>query len=169
MENTILDIIKYILKKYPHKSDLSSSRLTKILYLADWKSAIDNNKQITDASWNFHHYGPYVDDFMKIARNDKDILIKDTCTMFGGKKHQIELSNSFDEDVNIPEFQKSIIDFVIDKTKNKNYDEFIKLVYSTYPVISSNKYEKLDLVELARQYKKIVSENKDIPLAAHTG
>jgi hypothetical protein len=34
------DIIAYYCKQYPHKAELSKARLTKMVYLADWKSAI---------------------------------------------------------------------------------------------------------------------------------
>jgi uncharacterized protein YwgA len=160
----ISNLIKYIVKNYPYKSELSASRLTKILYLADWKSAIENSKQITDAVWHFNHYGPYVDDFIKIARDNDDIEVKSTRTMFGGFKQQIELNSSFKGDVDIPETEKKIIDFVIDATKSKNYEDFIKLVYSTYPVVSSNRYSDFDFVKLAYEYKSIADISSKIKL-----
>jgi hypothetical protein len=158
MKTKISNLIKYILKIYPHKSDLSASRLTKMLYLADWKNAIENATQLTDVVWHFNHYGPYVDDFIEIAKNDDDIDVKITNTIFGGRKQQIELKSAFNQEIDISESDKKILNFVIDATKNKNYEEFIKLVYSTYPVLSSNKYSDFDLVQMARDYKNI-SEN----------
>lgn len=44
----LIDIILYILKNYPHKNELSNARLTKMIYLIDWRSAFDNGKQITN-------------------------------------------------------------------------------------------------------------------------
>ena len=64
MKTVISNIIKYLLKEYPHKAELSASRLTKMIYLMDWKSSIDYGRQITNAQWHFDHYGPYVDDFV---------------------------------------------------------------------------------------------------------
>lgn len=86
MKDKIKNVIKYILREYPYKSELSASRLTKMVYLVDWKSAIMKNRQVTDTHWLFNHYGPYVDDFMDIANKDSDIEIKNETTMFGGKK-----------------------------------------------------------------------------------
>lgn len=159
MINIISDLIKYILTNYPHKSELSASRLTKMLYLADWKSAIENSSQLTNAKWHFHHYGPYVDDFLKIAKEDNDIEVRNTSTIFGGKKQQLELAKSFKGNVDLSENQKMILDFVIDATKDKNYEEFIKLVYSTYPVVSSSRYSDFDLVNMASEYKEITADN----------
>ncbi len=157
MKNKILNIMKYFLKNYPHKSELSASRLTKMVYLSDWKSAIENEKQLTDALWHFHHYGPYIDDFLKLAFDDKDIEVEETINMFGNKKQLIKLKESFQEEINLPDETKKILDFVISSTKQKNYEDFIKLVYSTYPVISSNRYSDFNLVEMAKNYKEILT------------
>lgn len=161
MKTKISNMIKYLLKNYPYKSELSASRLTKMLYLADWKSAIEHSKQLTDAQWHFNHYGPYVDDFIKIAKDDDDIRIVNTRTMFGGHKQEVSLSDDFDGVVELETVEKAILDFVIASTKSKNYEDFIKLVYSTYPVVSSSRYSDLDLVSMANEYKSIVENSSN--------
>lgn len=158
MEKVIMDVIKYILQTYPHKDQLSASRLTKMLYLSDWKAALEYGYQLTDTNWHFNHYGPYVDDFVKMAKNDEDIKVTNTSTMFGGNKQLFELSSNCKRCVNLSSQLKEIVDFVINATKDKNYEEFIKLVYSTYPVISSSKYSDLDLVSKAREYKSHIPQ-----------
>ncbi|EPH6097746.1 Panacea domain-containing protein [Vibrio cholerae] len=161
METKISNFIKYLLKNYPYKSELSASRLTKMLYLADWKSAIEESKQLTDAKWHFNHYGPYVDDFIKIAKDDSDIKVYSTQTIFGGGKQQVELRSDFNRDIELEKNEKKILDFVIESTKSKNYEDFIKLVYSTYPVVSSSKYNDLDLVKMAQEYREISEKSSN--------
>jgi hypothetical protein len=161
MKNKITNIMKYILDKYPYKSELSASRLTKIFYLSDWKSAIENNKQITNVIWHFNHYGPYVDDFIEIAKKDEDIEVKEDWTMFGSRKTLINLKKSCNKKIDISDEDKKIIDYVIDATKNKNYEDFIKLVYSTYPVMSSDRYSDLNLIASAQQYKELLSRKNN--------
>lgn len=160
MKNIISNIIKYVLKEYPYKDELSASRLTKIIYLMDWKSSIDNGCQITKAKWYFDHYGPYVDDFVRLAKEDKDITVENTSNYYGGKKQLFKLSE-FDGKVEITPEQKKIADFVIDATKQKNYEDFIQLVYSTYPIISSERYSDLDLVSMANKYKEVLAKNSN--------
>ena len=46
-----------------------------------------------------------------------------------------------------------IIDTVIEKTKNMSWTSFINFIYSTYPIVTSNRYTHLNLVEKAQQYK----------------
>lgn len=159
MEATISNIIKYLLKEYPHKSELSASRLTKMIYLIDWKSSIDFGRQITNAQWHFDHYGPYVDDFVRLAKEDKDISVENTANYYGGKKQLFKLSDKFDGNFDLTKEQKHIADFVINATKQKNYEDFIQLVYSTYPVISNDRYSDLDLVESAEKYKQIIASS----------
>ena len=161
MKTVISNIIKYLLKEYPHKAELSASRLTKMIYLMDWKSSIDFGHQITNAQWHFDHYGPYVDDFVKLAKDDKDISIENTSNYFGGKKQLFKLSEKFKGDFDLTEEQKDIADFVINATKKKNYEDFIQLVYSTYPVISNDRYSDLDLVGSASKYKEILINNSN--------
>ena len=57
MESVILNVIKYILSAYPHKNELSASRLTKMLYLTDWKNAIEHDAQLSKTVWHFNKYG----------------------------------------------------------------------------------------------------------------
>jgi len=160
MKDKMKDVLKYILREYPHKSELSASRVTKMLYLVDWKSVLEKDTQLTDAAWYFNHYGPYVDDFMEIANEDDDIEIRSESTMFGGKKKLIALSDNFKANIHLDPVDKRLVDFVINATKSKNYEDFIKLVYSTYPVLTSSKYSPLDLVSSAQQYKKILAEKQ---------
>ncbi|MEI8623432.1 Panacea domain-containing protein [Pseudoalteromonas sp. B137] len=132
-----------------------------MLYLADWKSSIEESKQLTSAKWHFNHYGPYVEDFIKIAKDDDDINIFSTQTIYGGHKQQVELRDGFDGKVVILESEKKILDFVIESTKSKNYEDFIKLVYSTYPVVSSSRYNDLDLVKMAQEYIEISEQSSN--------
>ncbi|MCK9797448.1 Panacea domain-containing protein [Pseudomonas sp. MAFF 302030] len=154
MTNKLLNIIKYILTNYPYPDELSASRLTKMVYLADWKEAISNGRQISNIAWFFNHHGPYNDEILQEAKKDKNISITIKSNMFGGKKTHIELHDK-GQAIDIDAESSQILDFVINATKDKNYTDFIKLVYSTYPVISSGKYSELDLVRKAEEYKKL--------------
>jgi len=159
MKIVISNIVKYLLKKYPHKADLSASRLTKMIYLMDWKSSVDYGRQITNVQWHFNHYGPYVDDFVKLAKEDNDISVENTSTYYGGKKQLFNLSESYKENIVLTDEQKNIADFVIDATKQKSYEDFIQLVYSTFPVISNDRYSDLNLVDLAQRYKELLAKS----------
>lgn len=150
----IVNLVRYILKVYPHAKELSKARLNKIIYLIDWKSALEHEKQLTEIDWKFNHYGPYVNIIEETILSDDRFNIKSTTNIYGNEKNIIEIIQ--DKDFNQPtEKEQEIIDFVIEKTRKFYWDKFINLVYSTYPIISQEKGSQLNLVELAKEYKQI--------------
>lgn len=156
--NKLQNIIAYFCIYYPHKGELSKARLTKLVYLADWFSALIDDRQITNIDWLFNHYGPYVDDVVFSASRSPYFSIASEQTMYGSDKHLIGFNGIFDEN-SLSVREKQILDFVIEKTKHLYFNDFIDYVYSTYPVESRNRYSKLDLVSLAREYNNMLARN----------
>ncbi len=148
----LIDIIAFILGEYPVKSDLSNARVTKMVYLADWHQSINNNSQISSIHWYFDSYGPFVRDVLDAAKGKPDLFdLKDTVNLFGRKKTLLSLvSNGYLP--NISEAEKASLRHVINTTSALNWNDFIKLVYSTYPIMSSNRYSYLDLRAKAAEY-----------------
>ena len=146
------DVMAYLIKNYPHKSELSKARLTKMIYLADWRSAILRDRQITNIDWEYNYYGPYVDDVIDAAKSDSDFLIERMLNAYGEPKEVIGLFSDVDYE-SLTEEDKKILDFVIKVTAPKFWDEFIKLVYSTYPIVTQPRFSKLNLVKLAQKYR----------------
>lgn len=151
---TLKDIVAYICQVYPKPDDLSRARLTKLVYLADWKSAIDHERTMTGISWYFDNYGPFVWDVWKAAESAPDIfIIERQTTPFGDPKDVLKLRTGVRVG-GVPNRQQGILAAVIDATKDLSWQQFIRLVYSTYPVLSSERYSGLDLVAKAREYKQ---------------
>jgi len=146
------DVMAYIIKKYPYKSDLSNAKLTKMIYLADWKHAITYSHQISEIKWYFDNYGPFVWDIKDEALNNPDtFIVKEVLNAYGSPKAIIGIIQM----QYVPEISKEeekSINHVIESAKKLNWDQFIRLVYSTYPIISSEKYTYLDLVNKAKEY-----------------
>lgn len=146
------DVMSYICQHYPHKDELSKARIAKIIYLADWRYALKEGKQITDVEWKFNHYGPYVDDVMEEAiRDPKKFKIVDTHNFYGDPKQVIKIRKKNDHDLSDDEVEA--LDFIIGKTKKMYWKQFIDLVYSTYPILTRERQDILDLPKLAREYR----------------
>lgn len=146
------DILAYIVMRYPYKMDLSNARVTKLIYLSDWHQSIHYKKTISDIEWYFDNYGPFVNDVKSVAIENPDIFkISQTHNYYGWPKSIFEVINH-DYQPTLTIEQKSSIDFVIEKTSNLTWNEFIKLIYSTYPITSSSQYSKLDLINKAIEY-----------------
>ncbi len=156
----IVDLVRYVLKVYPHAKELSKARLNKIIYLIDWKFALEHEKQLTSIEWKFNHYGPYVNIIEETIQNDGRFQIVSTTNFYGNEKNLIEIID--DKNFSDPtEEEQEIIDFIIEKTRKFYWDKFINLVYSTYPIISQEKGSQLNLVELAKEYKNIKQNDED--------
>jgi uncharacterized phage-associated protein len=156
----LLDVMVYILKNYPHKSELSNARLTKLVYLADWKFALKHKKQITNIRWKFDNFGPFVWDIYNEAKFNPNIFeVEEIQNYFGAKKKLIKLTAENPE-INVSADEKDMLDFVINSTKQYNWNRFIQLVYSTFPILVSEKGSILNLIELAILKEKIKSQIK---------
>jgi len=146
------DIMVYIIQKYPLKMDLSNAKLTKMIYLADWKHAITYGSQISAIRWYFDNYGPFVWDIKDEALNDSEVFaVKEVLNAYGSPKVIIGM-NQIKYDPIISKEEANSIDHVIESARKLNWDQFIRLVYSTYPIISSEKYTYLDLPKKAEEY-----------------
>lgn len=150
--NMLQSIIRYLCLMYPHRGELSKARLTKMVYLADWKSAQRTGAQLTDIRWMFNHYGPYVEDVVEAARNDRYLRVVETANMYGTPKVIIQAV----DDTPMPPLSDAsidVLDSVIRETAPLYFSNFITHVYNTYPVARADRYEYLDLAALAREQK----------------
>ncbi len=149
------DILYYTIANYPELSHLSKARVTKLVYLADWKHSIDQGRQISSIHWFFDNYGPFVDDVYETIKKHQDLFkIDQTSTRFGNPKVAFSLRGE-NYDPQLPDTAKKAIEHVIANTNRLSFEAFIKLVYSTYPIVSSDKYSMLDLPSQAREYRKM--------------
>lgn len=149
------DIIYYILDNHPSWIAFSNARITKLIYLADWKSCLESGQQITNIEWFFDYYGPFVKDVEHEVENNLDIFSVEPMLswVFWWNKKVFSIKNKYYP--NIEENHKVFINFVIEKTANMWFSDFIRYVYSTYPVYKSRKFQKLDLSQLAAEYKTL--------------
>ncbi|MCX5944151.1 MAG: Panacea domain-containing protein [Cyanobacteria bacterium] len=151
----LADVVTYLCAHYPHKHELSKARLTKLVYLADWTSAQEQGNQITDIKWFFHNYGPYVDDVIEAANLDPRIKIEEATTIYGAPKVLLSLNPEAKISVHLSPIETKTLDKVINETKALFWDSFIKHVYSTYPIKASDRYQALNLAEMALNEKEV--------------
>lgn len=145
------DVLAFLCKNYPHKRELSKARLTKMVYLADWRASIALGRQLTPIEWKFNHYGPYVTDVVELARKDSIFEVFGDETVYGSPKEVIKLAEE-DAPVVLPPEEEAILEHVVATTSPLTWEDFIKLVYSTYPIRTQPRGSILDLPELAHDY-----------------
>lgn len=153
-KSKLLETIIFIIQNYPNPDHLSNSRLTKLVFLSDWKNCITTNEQITNIKWFFDHHGPYVDEIINATKSHTFFEVKSTKNTYGKTKNLISLKTKVDIR-ELTEKEKENIKFIISITKEKEYNDFINFVYSTFPIISSEKYSEINLIHKAIEYKSL--------------
>jgi hypothetical protein len=110
-----------------------------------------NGRQISNIEWLFNHYGPYVDDVVNLARDSTDFLITQTKNHYGSLKEQFVFQGNIINCSSLDMSEIQVIHDVIRETEPMYLNDFIKHVYSTYPVENSDRYSVLDLPKLSKK------------------
>ena len=148
------DVMAWIIKNYPYGGELSNARLTKMVYLSDWHHTVYSNARMTEINWYFDNHGPFVWDIKNKASEERDwFRIVETTNMYGSRKSLIKLHDISEDDFQLDDSEKSSISKMIERTKGLYWDDFITFVYSTFPVLVSEKYSSLDLEALADKFR----------------
>jgi hypothetical protein len=150
------DVIAYFISNYPDsmKDELSNARLTKMVYLADWHSCINQRGQITDISWYFDNYGPFVRDVEVAANDHPDLfIVENVKNRYGSTKKKFALRKTYTP--KLTENERKSLDHIIGVTSKLYWNDFIRLVYGTHPIASSERYDSLDLRAKAREYRDL--------------
>jgi hypothetical protein len=153
--------VSYIYRKYPDKASLSEVRLQQMLYLADWKFAIEYGKRLTDIRWQIkdgkpfagHQLLPYssLSDFLeRIKRHSFSSPGKFIKALERSIRTRVQLFYSVDK--MLIANKKKVLNFVIEKSISRTLDDLIQLVCSTYPLLGEHSKEDLDLIEVAKTY-----------------
>ena len=151
-DRKLRSVLFYICRTYPHARELSKARVTKMIYLADWRSAVLDGDQLTRILWTFNHYGPYVDDVVRLAKRDAAFEVLVSENYYGSPMELLRLSGVGDDD-ELSARDRAIVQTVIDDSAHLYWNDFIAMVYATYPVKVRPRYEVLELPLLATEYR----------------
>lgn len=140
----LLDLIK-CLKAY----SIEDKRLIIFaIYLLDWKYSILNDQPLLNVTWYYGNYGP------EIIKEHTTIV-----NIFDLVEEVINSNEKFEKCQECIDIEDFIL-FVNDKLERLTDTELQNLVYSTYPMIRSEKYSTLPLSLLVAEYK-MASNRKD--------
>jgi hypothetical protein len=136
------DVLAYLDHHYPHRGELSFARLAFMVYLADWRSAIEHGMPITDIKWRLYVNGP------QPAKEDN----KEPTIAEAEKKVKEAIARGNPD--NVERTSREVLDFVISAVSSKSWTDLTRLVNSTFPVLTQPRNKPLNLVGLAQQYNK---------------
>lgn len=159
----VRDVVGYVCRNKPEDHRLTRTRLMRVVYLSDWRAALELGRQITNLTWTFDTFGPYSPELNHIVKTDPAFVIDETTTRFGEPKDVVEVAEDADFLEPSPE-DKRLLDSVLSATKNRDFAELAKLVYSTFPILTGHRGSRFDLVSLALEYR----EHGQSPVMAKT-
>jgi hypothetical protein len=122
-----------------------------LLYLADWKAALDAGYPISDADWRKAGLTPFSDRVIQAwsrLRNE---------AAHHGISGNYEKS-SLDQ-LSAP--QRDVLKGVLQKWKTRPTTELVRIAASTFPMIVDSPHDRLDLHWLARRYENEFGRSKD--------
>jgi hypothetical protein len=122
-------------------------RLTTLLYLSDWRSAITRKRQITDITWVQPFVAKMPEIIQFLGRNSPDF------TLVPGPQPEVMFTGDPLSGILSSE-ARACIDFVLRSETNKSWPELFRLAYSTYPMFSQPPQSLLDLVALSYLYER---------------
>lgn len=154
MMDILTDIIAYIVINYPRKNDLSKAKLTKIIYLLDWKSALVTNQQITELEWTYDYFGPYNSNIKSIIESRTDLFWVHECSFDFSQTMKIVHMKNEEYSPSLSENVTQVLDNMISIACEMTWNQLNQLVDSTFPIMTSERFSKLDLVAKASEYKK---------------
>ena len=151
----IINILDYLYIQYPNPNQLSISRVMKLLYLIEWRYAITKFDKLTDIEWLHTEFGPFYKSLRLIfdESSNFNVLIKKD----DYNKEQV-IIEFLDRKENLAAQQetKEVIEFVIDHCKDLSWTDLNILVNSTYGVVNTPQGQIINVLDLAKKYKKIV-------------
>ncbi len=148
----LIDIIAYILLHTPNPDILSKYRVTKMVYLADWCSCVNRGYQMSNIKWFFDNYGPFVWDVYNTVENNPNIFSISYDRTYYGETKMLFSMKDISYCPNLSNTSRSLLDFIISQTCNLPTSEFTRLVYNTYPILTTKRYHFLNLPQKAFEY-----------------
>jgi Protein of unknown function (DUF4065) len=152
--NSLNDVLLYLYQKHPNPLGLGISRAMKLLFLADWKSCVEVGSPVTEAVWINRGQLPFSSQVVKAITDNPNFEIE----YKGPREESIEnldfiivlkpLTSSY----KIPENHQKTLLSVIKETALMNWRDLNEQVRATFPFLAFDTPERLNLVELAKQY-----------------
>jgi hypothetical protein len=140
---TVNAVVTYLSSRHPQDIELTDERMLLLLYLADWRSAITRKVPVTDITWRVEDFGPQPDAVLSCAMSSHDR--KAMSRRSAEAAHEAE-SLTADE--------REVIEFVLGSAAHKSQQDLVRLVYSTFPIMTQPKHAPLSLVALAERYNR---------------
>ncbi len=155
------DVIAYFVWNTPvHWIDLDV--LFKLAYLADWQSCLETGHQLTNAKWSLGSTGPESSDIVAaLSKADQRYFIVTTTQPHQEPRFILRRYLPFVSGGRLSDQERNTLDIVIRNHTKMQWSEFLRYLISTYPLLVCDRYQEMDLKNLAAEYKLKISTSND--------
>lgn len=145
------DLIIYICRNFPWPRELSLERVMQIIFLYEWHTSLKEKPILTNGVWKNDVHGPTSTIVEHAIRNHEGLKLA-TYEINGKKVEQIvtvgETNATPNNNINNDE-----LIFIIMTLHNLGINLLPAIVYSTYPMLVTNKGHEMNLRQIAGEYR----------------
>lgn len=144
------DVAAYLCNRYPHKQELSKARLSKMVYLAELRSAATEGHRLTDRTWILTTQGPYLGDLEELSLQERSFRFVEATSIYGDPMELVTVP----DDVGWPSLTEDdvrVLDQVIKESAAKEWEDLYSFVCATVPPLVQEHGTTLDLGLVAQR------------------
>lgn len=154
------DIILALLNGHP--KGIRDEELMWIVYLADWRSTIKSRNRLLQCVWTFGHYGPETEEFEAALEQYSWMFKTSRRRETNGIEFRWIQPEHPEYRVLLEEHEHAAVEHVLSTTSSLDRADLVRLVYSTFPMLSSERFTTLNLEDLADKYVAFRGPPKDV-------
>jgi len=153
----VCSIIYFLIK---NSNNLGKTKLTKLMYLADYEFFKQYNKKISNIDYIRWDYGPFSPDIYDCLdfMADLGIIVMQKFKSFYKLRDyfSFQAKKEFDFDKNLSSDEKEFFNYILSKYDNMDVDSIKKITYETEPMLEAPnkgdllKFESIDKVLLKK-------------------
>ncbi|MBV6443732.1 MAG: DUF4065 domain-containing protein [Haliscomenobacteraceae bacterium CHB4] len=158
------NVLLYLYREFPNPLSLGASRAIKMIFLADWRCAVDSGEPMTDIEWRNSDRGPYSPLIAEaLARDEENFFLEpnEEESLRALSFVVIPKSNSLahaDLDLNC----KKALDGVVEDTHQMALWQLSNFVETQFPMRVTEQGDVIRLSFWAKQYRKIMHSPKEV-------
>src|SRR4051794_16153427 len=148
------DALIYVCNQYPPKLSLPITRLTQVVYLADWRCSIAYGHTLTRVKWFINEQGVYTTDIAAGIQSDPTFSIVCSRRLFRIVRRRVTVRHDAELKF-LSKKDAEILSAVMRTSATRSSTGFLRIIDSTYPCRHYRRDfpRPIDLVALAHERK----------------
>lgn len=148
MSEKIDSVLTFIILNYS-KSSISVFRLIRIVFLAEWYSAIIQKETLSSSVWYRRNFGPDSDDVTKSLLNLKDIYLEQNNDDIDGISISVFRTDNL-YNCNLSALERSIVNLAMKHAKEFDFIELDNYIENLFPMKNTAINAEINLKDLAK-------------------